>query len=96
MSETNESQLVARFDKNVAEEIQVHLCKWKAQMYVDLRVWYRPEVGDDGGLHPTTKGIRINAELLPDLIQALKKAQRTLEDGPEVEIVRDDNQEAGW
>ena len=86
MSE-NESRLVAELDKNSAELIRIHFVQWKKTTYADIRVWYKTEVGDDGDIKPTTKGLRINAELLPDLIRVLNEAQRALEAGPVVQVV---------
>jgi len=86
MSE-NESRLVAELDKNSAELIRIHFVQWKKTTYADIRVWHKTEVGDDGDIKPTTKGLRINAELLPDLIRVLNEAQRALEAGPVVQVV---------
>jgi hypothetical protein len=83
----NKSRLVAEFDKNSAELVRIHFVDWKKTTYADIRVWYKTEAGDDGDIRPTTKGLRINVELLPDLIRALNEAQRLLEAGPEVEVV---------
>jgi hypothetical protein len=86
MSE-NESRLVAEFQKNSAEVVRIHFIEWKKTTYMDIRVWYHDGIGDDGDTKPTTKGLRINAELLPDLIRALNEAQRALEAGPEVQVI---------
>ena len=81
--------LIARCDKNSMEEIRVHLCTWKRTIYVDVRVWTKGAPGEDEAGHPCVKGIRLNCEILPDLIRALNEAQRVLEGGPEVEVVQD-------
>jgi hypothetical protein len=67
--------------------IRIHFVEWKRTTYADIRVWFKVEAGDDGDIRPTTKGLRINAELLPDLIRALNEAQRALEAGPEAQVV---------
>lgn len=93
---TEERQrLVAEFDKNSMEMIKIHLTRWHDVDYVDVRVWVKGDPGHPGAEQPTTKGIRINAELLQDLIRALQAAESALENGPEVEIVRDDGQGTG-
>jgi hypothetical protein len=79
MIEKEKQVLVARFDKNSAEEIQVHLVEWKGQQYVDIRLWYKPEPGVDRGLHPSTKGIRLNVELLSELRKAIDKVIAEIE-----------------
>lgn len=86
MTETKQ-RLIASFQKSSAEVIRVHLVEWKGQTYVDIRVFYRK---DDGTVHPTMKGVRFNVELLQDLRSALDAAILAVEDGPEVEIVRDE------
>ena len=91
----NESRLIAEFDKNSLELVKVHLTKWHKTDYVDVRVWVKGDPGHPGAEQPTTRGIRLNCELLGDLIRALNETQRVLEGGPEVEIVRDDSQGAG-
>lgn len=83
----NESRLISEFEKNSMETIRIHLVLWRSVMYIDIRAWYR---ADDGVLHPSTKGIRLNAELLPDLRSALDAAISALENGPGVEIIQDE------
>jgi hypothetical protein len=83
MSE-NESRLIAEFDKNSMEMIKVHLTRWRNVDYIDVRVWFK---ADDGGYHPSTKGIRLNVEHLADLADALEKARAAADGG--VEIVQD-------
>jgi len=86
MAEEN-SRLVAEFQKNSAEMIKVHLQKFRGGMYCDLRVWVSEKAGQGGAECATRKGLTISTELLPQLIGALDKAQRTLEAGPEVQVV---------
>lgn len=88
MSKKESQILVAHFSKNAMEEIQVHLVEWKGQQYIDIRIWYKPEPGEDKGLHPTTKGLRFSIELLPDLKRAIDIAIQALESG--VEVVQDE------
>lgn len=86
----NESRLLASFDKNAVEEVQVRLIEWKCQPYIDIRIWYKPESGEGVAVHPTTKGIRLATELLSDLRSALETTAIALEDGPIAEIVQDE------
>ena len=85
----NDQRLLARFDKNVAEEIQIRATKWKTETYIDIRVWFKAEPGDDGDIRPTTKGLRFNAELLPDLRRAIDEAIREIGGDLEAEVVQD-------
>jgi len=72
-------RLIDSFNKNSVEIVKVHVQEWKAQEYIDIRVWYLKHPGEIGAEKPTHKGITLNIELLPDLIQALQKAQETTE-----------------
>jgi hypothetical protein len=85
-------RLIGEFDKNSAEKVRVHLMEWKGQTYFDIRVWFK---ADDGVYYPSTKGIRLNCELLLDLRSAIDAAISAVEDGPGVEIVQDGAQGAG-
>lgn len=92
MSE-NESRLIAEFDKNSLELVRIHLTRWRNTDYVDIRTWVKGEPGCPGGERPTTRGIRLNGELLGDLIRALTEARQVLEGRPEVEVVQDGSQD---
>ena len=71
-------RLVDQFHKNSQELVGIHISEWKAQDYIDIRIWTLPNPAEPGSQQPTKKGICINAELLPKLIQSLQKAQKTL------------------
>lgn len=45
--------------------------------YIDIRLYY---TADDGEIRPTQKGVRFNAELLEDVIEALKNGLEGYED----------------
>jgi len=79
-------KIIGRIEKG-GGEIRVVLHEWKSQVYVDIRFWYEK----DGEFHPTTKGLRFNAELLPQFIEALQQAESVIERGEDVE----DSQEMG-
>lgn len=84
----NQNKLVDQFHKNSQELVEIHISEWKAQDYVDIRIWTLPNPAEPETQQPTKKGICINSELLPRLIKALEKAQKTLEKGqdePELE-----------
>ena len=72
-------KIIGRIERT-GGEIRVVLHEWKSQTYVDIRFWYEK----DGQFHPTTKGLRFNAELLPQLIEALQEAGAALERGEEI------------
>jgi len=81
-------KLIDSFHKNSIEVIKVQLQEWKSQEYVDIRVWYLEKPGEPGNEKPTHKGITLNVELLPKLIQALQQAQGILD-----EVVAGDHKE---
>lgn len=68
-------KLIDSFYKNSAEIVKIHVQEWKAQAYFDVRVWYSENPAENGSERPTHKGITLNVELLPRLIQALEKTQ---------------------
>jgi len=71
-------KLIDQFDKNGLEKIKVHLQEWKGEKYVDVRVWILPDAGEEGAEIATKKGLTLHVELIPDLIEALKKARESL------------------
>jgi hypothetical protein len=69
------AQLIHAFSKNPLEEIRVSLTVFKKKQYIDLRVYYR---GDDGEYHPSKKGLTLSLDLLPELLEAVQKAQEVV------------------
>jgi len=65
---------IAKIEKNAEEEIIVQLTNFKGYDLVDLRVWVKSLIGEAG--KPTKKGLTIKPDILPELIEALKKADR--------------------
>ena len=72
-------QLIGEFDKNSVEKIKVHLQEWKGSTYIDLRIWIKPDAGENGGEIATKKGLTLHVELIPDLIAALEKAREAIQ-----------------
>ncbi|MBW2645933.1 MAG: transcriptional coactivator p15/PC4 family protein [Deltaproteobacteria bacterium] len=72
-------KLIKKFDKNAAEVVKVQIQDYQGSEYVDLRVWTNSSHDDSGEERPTRKGITLNTELLPDLIEALRSAQSVIE-----------------
>ena len=71
MSElTNEAQLLAVIPKNSTTQIQASISRFKGKDRFDLRMYYR---GDCAEWLPTQKGIAIDMEQVPLLIEALQK-----------------------
>jgi len=68
---------IATFEKNAVEEVRVKLVEWKCQDYIDIRVWFN---SNGKSVMPTKKGITLNVELVPKLIDALKKAALALKE----------------
>jgi hypothetical protein len=72
-------RLIDQFNKNSMELIKIILDAWKDELYVDVRIWYLPEAGRSGAEVATKKGIKLRAEFLPRLIQALQQAQEEID-----------------
>ncbi len=72
---------VAKFGKNAAEEVIVHLKDYKHQDLVDIRVFLRPLMGEENQEPKATqKGICLRVEQIPNLLDALKKAEQAYEE----------------
>lgn len=74
---------IAKIEKNAQEEIIVQLTEFKGYDLVDLRVWGKSLMGETG--KPTKKGLTVKPGLLPELIEALQKAERTYKEAQEKE-----------
>ena len=81
-------KIIGRIERT-GGEIRVVLHEWKSQTYCDIRLWYQK----DGQFHPTTKGLRFNAELLPELRVAIEEAENVIERGDEIGGTRDGGHE---
>jgi hypothetical protein len=71
-------KIFGRLDKNSVEEIQFSFCEWNGKEYVDIRVWVKEDPEEGRKEIPTRKGIRFNAELLPDFLKILKRMDKKL------------------
>jgi len=69
------NRLIAQFNKNSVEVIKVSESIFKGKRYIDIRIWAQGEnPAEPGTEQPTKKGLCLSIDLLPELIQALKKA----------------------
>lgn len=71
----DKQELIDQFHKNSIELIEINLNEWKGELYVDVRIWMLERPQEPGSVRPSHKGIRLNVELLPQLIKGLEKAQ---------------------
>ena len=62
---------LASIPKNSREEIRISLDEFKGHQLVNLRVFFK---ADDGEMRPSKKGLAFKASLLPDMLDALRKA----------------------
>ena len=76
-SRENGEILIASLDKNSTERIEIKLTTWKCQDYIDVRVYY---TSNGKEYLPSKKGITLNVEFLPKLMQALEKADKVLKE----------------
>ncbi len=73
-------QLISQFHRNSIELVKINLSEWKSQPYVDIRIWVLEDPAKPESAVPTKKGIRLSADLLPKLIDALNEASRILKE----------------
>lgn len=77
----NETQkLVSEFHRNSIELVKINLGEWKSQPYADIRIWVLEDPAKPGSAVATKKGIRLSADLLPQLIDALNETSRILKE----------------
>jgi transcriptional coactivator p15 (PC4) len=62
-------QVVHEFEAG-RQTIRASVSHFRGDAYVDLRVWYEPEAGQE--LRPTKKGVRVPADYLDDLREAVE------------------------
>jgi Transcriptional Coactivator p15 (PC4) len=72
MTERNE-RLLATVRKNAREEIRVTRGDFKGHDIVGLRVWF--EDRESGEMRPGKDGIAFRAELVDDIVEALRAAK---------------------
>ena len=65
---------VAIIEKNRVEEIRVRLVEFHGRPFADIRVFTTADA--TGERVPTRKGIALRPEKLPELIEALRGAER--------------------
>ena len=66
--------LIATIEKNKLEEIRVGLSEFNGHDLLNIRIWAEPRNGGAKRI-PTKAGICCNVRLLPELIEALQKAE---------------------
>ena len=75
------NKAIAKINKNALELVVIRLSEFKGRDLIDIRIWMKPEDPREGGeLKPTKKGISLGIDAIPELIQALQKAQRALDE----------------
>ena len=74
------NKAIAEINKNALELVVIRLSEFKGHDLIDIRIWMKPEdPREEGELKPTKKGISLGIDAIPELIQALEKAQEELE-----------------
>ena len=68
------SRTIATIPRNPLEEIRVRLSTYKGADLIDLRIFREPDDSDER--RPTKRGIALRIERLPELLHALREAER--------------------
>lgn len=71
------SEVIASFEKNSFEEVRISLTEFKGKDLIDLRVYYRPDDGEE--MRPTKKGVTISPEKFPELKKAILELEKALQ-----------------
>ena len=67
--------LIGTVEKNATERIAVRRVERRGRAYVDIRIEWRRQDGDE--FFPSKRGVVIPAEALDDVLALLESAQRT-------------------
>ncbi|WAC06343.1 MAG: transcriptional coactivator p15/PC4 family protein [Thermodesulfobacteriota bacterium] len=70
------TEVIASFEKNSFEEVRISLTNFKGKDLIDLRVYYRPDDGEE--MRPTKKGITISLEKFSELKSAILALEKAL------------------
>ena len=70
------AELVTKFEKNATEEVRVSLTEYKGHELIYIRVYYAPPGRE---AIPTKKGLTMSVDLYPDLMDAVVKLGKALE-----------------
>jgi len=76
------SKIMKRIDKNSLEEVIIQLTNFRGKDLIDIRIWTKPLPTEEKESKPTKKGVCLSISAIPDLIEALKEAQRASEGLP--------------
>ncbi len=74
INEFDYGPVIACIEKNQSKDVRIRLCERKGQMYVDVRVF--TEIKGHDVRYPTTKGLMLNVQRLPELVDGLLSAER--------------------
>ena len=66
------------FKKNKFQEIRVGIREFKGNDLIDIRTWTLTQGTED--MVPTTKGVSMNINLLPELMTSLEQVGKVLRD----------------
>jgi hypothetical protein len=69
--------LIAEVEKNTKEHIRISIEEFKGHKFIDCRVYYEDSLGK---WRPTRKGISLNADIIDEVIETLRKGSAVLED----------------
>lgn len=69
------SQQIGTLGTDKTKSLQVRIEDYKGKQGVDIREWYE---GADKKMYPTTKGLRINIDMVSQLITYLEHAEQIL------------------
>lgn len=77
-TEANESGIIATIAKNANEQIRVTLSEYKGRLLLGMRIWWHSVESNEW--HPSKKGFACSIERLPELVTALREAERRVRD----------------
>lgn len=73
--------LIDEFRKSGIEKVKTRFTRWQGREFLDVRVFISPPPGSKEAEKATYKGICLRLDLVPSLLESLKKAQKILNEG---------------
>jgi len=73
--------LIDEFSRNSIEKVKIRFTRFQGREFLDVRVFISPPPGSQEADKPTHKGICLRLDLVPKLLESLKKAQKILDEG---------------
>jgi Transcriptional Coactivator p15 (PC4) len=73
----DDRKVLHEFKRNADETLRISISNFKGRTYVDLRLFYQPEGGEE--LAPTKKGVTVTPELWDEFRRGIERVDEELQ-----------------